>query len=250
MAGMIAKPRANYGVYGSWTAYALFAAMAVLTLLLVSFTVFLRILFIVAFATSVALLTLLLLIPQIFYARRRIRIVHEVITAGKIGADDHILDLGTGRGFLAIEIAKAVKGCSTVGIDVWSMPAKGEIHKGFVLGNTKENAERNAQLEGVSDNVKFRRADARELPFESESFDVVISSFVMHQIVYSAGGHRVFEETYRVLKPEGRLVIVDAFISGGTTQKLLESGFKEMQVKRIRNLGPFSFFLRMLYGTK
>jgi len=124
------------------------------------------------------------------------------------------------------------------------------MHQGFVLGNTRENAERNAQLEGVYDRVEFKRADAREMPFESESFDVVVSSFVMHQIVYSKEGLRVLEEVHRVLKPNGRLVIVDVLKGKIITDKLKELRFRDLKVQNIRNLGSFSFLLKMLSAEK
>ncbi|MDP2744895.1 MAG: class I SAM-dependent methyltransferase [Dehalococcoidia bacterium] len=242
--------KANYGVYGSWAYYAVLAAIAVLSLGLVAFADFLRALLIITFVTSTTLLALLILVPQLLYARRRMGIVHEVIAAGKIGPNDRVLDVGTGRGFLAIEIAKAVKGCQIVGMDMWDMPAKGEMHKGFVLGDTRDNAERNARLEGMSNNVKFRQADAREMPFESESFDVVVSSFVMHQIVYGTGGPRVLQETYRVLKPRGRLVIVDLIIGKRITGQLTELGFGEIKVQKVKNLGPASLLLNMLSAVR
>jgi len=242
--------RANYGVYGSWAAYASFALIAVLSLLMSVFIGSLRALFIGLFGVSVTLLVLLVLVPHILYARKRIRIAQEVIATGNIGPDDRVLDVGTGRGFLAIEVAKAVKGCQVVGIDVWNMPARGEMHKGFVLENTKENAERNAQLEGVSDRVEFRQVDAREMPFESGSFDVIVSSLVMHQIIYGKGGHLVLEETHRLLKPKGRLVIVDLVIGKRIIEKLQELGFREIKVQIVRNLGPFSFLLKVLSTTK
>ncbi len=242
--------RANYGIYGSRAYYAALAIIASLFLLLIIFTELARALFITAFLVSIALLVLLMLVPQILYARRRIGIVHEVIASGKIGSDDRVLDVGTGRGFLAIEIAKAVKGCYVVGIDIWGMPAKGEMHQGFVLGDTKENAEINARLEGVSDRVEFRQCDARKMPFEPESFDVVVSSLVMHQIVYSKDGYRVLEETHKVLKPRGRLMIVDLIIGEIVTGKLQQLGFRDLKVQKVRNLGPFSFLLKMLSATK
>lgn len=124
------------------------------------------------------------------------------------------------------------------------------MHQGFVLGDTKENAEINAHLEGVSDRVEFRQCDARKMQFEPESFDVIVSSFVMHQIVYSKDGYRVLEETYRVLKPRGRLIIVDPIIGRIVTGKLQELGFRDLKVQKVRNLGPFSFLLKMLSATK
>ncbi len=43
-------------------------------------------------------------------------------------------------------------------------------------GNSRATAERNARIEGVSDQVEFVEADARDLPLLSNSYDVVISN--------------------------------------------------------------------------
>jgi ubiquinone/menaquinone biosynthesis C-methylase UbiE len=48
------------------------------------------------------------------------------------------------------------------------------------------------------------QADARSLPFRSDSFDTVISSQVIEHIKEQAG---IFDEMRRVLKPRGRLII-------------------------------------------
>jgi SAM-dependent methyltransferase len=147
-----------------------------------------------------------------------------------------VLDVGTGRGFLAIELAKAVPGCHVVGIDIWNGPAKGQMHKGFLIGNSKENAERNARLEGVSDRVEFRQCDAREMPFDSESFDVVVSSAAVHQMIeFGVDRPRVLDEIYRVLKPEGRLAIGEPMIGQRIGERLRVAGLSGIEIQSLKS---------------
>ena len=147
-----------------------------------------------------------------------------------------MLDVGTGRGFLAIELAKAVPGCHVVGIDIWNGPAKGQMHKGFLIGNSKENAERNARLEGVSDRVEFRQCDAREMPFDSESFDVVVSSAAVHQMIeFGVDRPRVLDEIYRVLKPEGRLAIGEPMIGQRIGERLRVAGLSGIEIQSLKS---------------
>ena len=49
-------------------------------------------------------------------------------------------------------------------------------------GNSRAAAERNAVAEGVSERVDIVDGDARDLPFPSASFDVVVSSLAISNI--------------------------------------------------------------------
>ncbi|HSB97492.1 MAG TPA: class I SAM-dependent methyltransferase [Spongiibacteraceae bacterium] len=51
----------------------------------------------------------------------------------------------------------------------------------------------------------FVQCDVEELPFESDSLDVVI---VHHALEFAANPHAVLRELYRVAVPEGRIVLV------------------------------------------
>lgn len=52
-------------------------------------------------------------------------------------------------------------------------------------------------------------ARAGELPYEPESFDVVLYRLVLHHIAYQGPLDPVFEETARLLRPGGALVAVE-----------------------------------------
>lgn len=54
---------------------------------------------------------------------------------------------------------------------------------------------------------RLLRADAADLPFEDESFDVVISAYLLHLLDVELR-HRVVAEVRRVLGPRGRFVTV------------------------------------------
>lgn len=211
---------ANYGLYGSKEFYILVPLVAFVLVVLACFFEQYRI---VLFLIAVFSLVSLLVVPGFVLGRRRV--VPRIIAAAQIRPESTVLDVGTGRGFPAIEIAKAVPGCRVIGVDIWDQPAKGQIHTGFLLGNTRENAERNAVLEGVRDRVEFRREDAREMSFGPETFDAVVSFAALHQMVeFSASGDLVVREIHRVLKRGGRFVDVD-FVLGDTL------------VGAVRNLG-------------
>jgi demethylmenaquinone methyltransferase/2-methoxy-6-polyprenyl-1,4-benzoquinol methylase len=54
--------------------------------------------------------------------------------------------------------------------------------------------------------LPFTAADAEQLPFDSNSFDVVVSGFLLRNV---ADLDRVLAEQFRVLKPGGRLITLD-----------------------------------------
>ena len=84
------------------------------------------------------------------------------------------LDVGCGSGALTIACAKKNPEATMVGCDIW----KGSYKTVF----SKELCENNAKLEGV-ENVRFEEGNAVNLPFADESFDLVTSNYVYHNIM-------------------------------------------------------------------
>ena len=81
----------------------------------------------------------------------------------QIKPNSYILDVGCGAGVTPCFLAKHYD-CRVVGVD---------IHARMV-----ECSEERAQREGVADQVEFRVADAQDLPFDDEQFDIVITESV------------------------------------------------------------------------
>ena len=108
------------------------------------------------------------------------------------------LDVGCGSGALTIACAKRNPQGSMVGIDRW-----GPEYASF----SRELCERNAIAEGVS-NASFRKGDACKLDFPDETFDVVTSNYVYHNIT-GKNKQELLRETLRVLKKGGTFAIHD-----------------------------------------
>lgn len=117
---------------------------------------------------------------------RRVRILQAL--ALKLG--DRVLDVGSGPGHQAFEIASVVG--DTGGIDGID-PAESALaiarHRCAELGN-----------------VSFQLGQASRLPFDAATFDAVMSSQVFEYLDDVAGG---LAEMFRVLKPGGRVMIHD-----------------------------------------
>src|SRR5690349_13437736 len=106
--------------------------------------------------------------------------------------DERVLDVGCGRGLFLIGAAKRLTTGRATGIDIWQAED--------LSGNQPAAPLHNATIEGVAERVEVRTADARKLPFEDASFDVVLSSAALHNI-YDAGERQTaVREIARVLK--------------------------------------------------
>jgi len=103
-----------------------------------------------------------------------------------------VLDVGTGTGVLAIEFAKGIPAASVVGLDLSDVAL--------------ELARDNAQRSRVSSRVSFEKGDAEDMPFEDDTFDLVISGNTLHLLKNPV---RMFNEIQRVLKPGGRFLVSD-----------------------------------------
>jgi ubiquinone/menaquinone biosynthesis C-methylase UbiE len=129
--------------------------------------------------------------------RHRDRLLERVAWRG----DEDVLDVGTGRGLLAIGAARRLKTGRAVGVDIFSGRGK--------PGSPADALLQNAEIEGVAERVDVRNADARHLPFPDASFDVVLSSGGLHTIGDADGREEACLEIARVLKPGGLALVSD-----------------------------------------
>jgi SAM-dependent methyltransferase len=115
--------------------------------------------------------------------------------------DETLLDVGCGRGLLLVGAARRLPDGLAVGVDVWSARDQ--------AGNSREATLRAAQAEGVGDRVEVVDGDMRALPFDDASFDCVISSIAIHNLAEEADRETACREIVRVLRPGGRVAILD-----------------------------------------
>lgn len=127
-----------------------------------------------------------------------------------------ILDLGCGRGAVLLMAAQHLTAGRAVGVDIWRTKDQS--------GNAAAATWRNAIAEEVADRVELYTADMTRLPFEDNTFDLVLSSIAIHNIRSSAGRDRAIAEAVRVLQPSGRLLIADIWATGRYRRRLRELG--------------------------
>jgi SAM-dependent methyltransferase len=127
-----------------------------------------------------------------------------------------VLEIGCGNGPLSIRIAKRFPQSEVIGIDTW----------GTAWEYSMAVCEKNAVIEGVADRVRFERGSAASLPFDDETFDIVVSNFVFHEVRNVRDKSELIQEALRVIKQGGRFVIQDLFLWKqvyGEAEDLLET---------------------------
>lgn len=124
------------------------------------------------------------------------------------------LDVGCGSGALTIACAKRNPNALIVGMDHW-----GPEYRDF----SKAVCEKNAAAENVT-NVRFEQGNAIKLDYPDESFDVVTSNYVYHNIV-GVSKQKLLLETLRVLKKGGTFAIHDLMSKEryGNMQKFVDT---------------------------
>jgi demethylmenaquinone methyltransferase/2-methoxy-6-polyprenyl-1,4-benzoquinol methylase len=112
----------------------------------------------------------------------------KVVRVADASHDSKVLDVATGTGKQAFAFAK--RGYAVYGVDL------------------SEDMLRVANRKNRYPNAKFQVADATNLPFEDEHFDVSCISFALHDMP-SAVRKKALEEMARATKRGGMIVVVD-----------------------------------------
>lgn len=152
--------------------------------------------------------------------------------------DEMVLDVGCGRGLLLIGAAKRLTSGTAIGVDLWDRTLES--------GNRPAATWANARAEGVADRIAVRDGDARCLPLNDRSCDVVVSSLMLHHLTDPRDRERAVREMARVLKPGGHLAILDVVGHAGADARVLaESG-----VERVRRAGPRALLYCTVTGRR
>jgi ubiquinone/menaquinone biosynthesis C-methylase UbiE len=170
----------------------------------------------------------------------KLRIRDQMLELIPWRGDEMVLDIGCGRGLLLIGAARRLTTGKAIGLDRWVA--------GALTGNRPEAALDNARLNGVLDRVEVKEGDVRQLPFDAASFDIVVSNFVVHEVNNRAERYQMFREIVRVLKPGGRLALVDFIFTGECVRVLQEIGIADAKRMRVGSFLSFWFGAVLNFG--
>lgn len=120
----------------------------------------------------------------------------HILSLLDLNRTDRVLDLGCGTGVLTRMIADRLdskSGGVSVGIDAAA--------KMILVAGKKRGSE----------NCRFEVMAAEDLAFEDQSFDAVVSSLFFHHVPLDLK-EKALSESFRVLRPGGRLIIADMHV--------------------------------------
>lgn len=130
----------------------------------------------------------------------------ELLEMCRTNEKSNLLDVGCGSGFTACQIAKKYN-CHVVGIDISET----------MVARSKERARKENLTK-----VEFQVADVTQLPFEDQSFDVVIMESFLNILGKADIIKRALDEISRVTKSGGRVGANELFADESTPPELLE----------------------------
>jgi arsenite methyltransferase len=245
----LCKHRGDYGIDGALTAIAGLVALGAAGLALVGRGLFQARSRRIPLATVELLggLALLQVIPGYLYSTRRgkFAIWADLLDAQPWRGDEHVLDMGCGRGAILVMVAKMVPRGRAVGLDLWRSEDQS--------GNNPEATWRNLDIEGVRDRCELETADMRAMPFPDSTFDFIVSNLAIHNIKGQKGRSQAIDEAVRVLKPGGRLLIADLMWTKTYAHLLRDRGMEDVVERRPDWrlwYGALGFATRLLTATK
>ena len=133
------------------------------------------------------------LMNRVMTAGQDVRWRRAVIGLAGLPPDGWLLDLGAGTGDLAGEAVRQQPGAHVLAAD-------------FTLEMMRVGRERSGSQALPAGRLVWSAADATRLPFPEQTFEAVVSGFLLRNVTDVA---RCLSEQYRVLKPGGRLVALD-----------------------------------------
>ncbi|MGL5345753.1 MAG: class I SAM-dependent methyltransferase [Peptostreptococcaceae bacterium] len=162
----------------------------------------------------------------------------RIIEMLKVKGNEKVLDAGCGRGLYLIKIAQKLNTGKVTGIDIWSND---------LSSNSKKSTLDNIKLENVTKKTEIKTGNLAVMPFKNNSFDIVISSFVINNILQFEKRKKALIEISRVLKEDGKLCIIDMRNIDEYVEILKKNNIQNITVTKTKYLYPKS---KIIIGTK
>lgn len=138
-----------------------------------------------------------------------------LIANGHFSKDKKVLEVACNICTTAIGLAKQY-GCRITGVD---------LDKGAL-----EKARSNIAVQGVSDLIEVMHGNATRLPFDDNSFDIVLNEAMLTMLPVESK-EKAVSEYFRVLKPGGVLLTHDVVLNTPDTESTLQELHDAIHIK-------------------
>lgn len=142
------------------------------------------------------------------------RFIRDTVDAAQLGQAPTVLDIATGTGDLAFEVAHQRYGADIYGLDI-----------------SNEMLEVARRRPG-GENITWQTGDAMDLPYEDETFDAVTHGYLLRNVSDIA---KTLEEQFRVLKPGGMMTCLEMSPAPRDVVKPFSTAYIKYVVPRIAN---------------
>lgn len=129
-----------------------------------------------------------------------------LVANADFNAEKKVLEVACNMGTTAISLVKKF-GCQIEGVDLDE--------------EALEKAKLNIEANGLQDKIRVQRANAMKLPFEDNSFDIVINEAMLTMLPIQAKIKAV-NEYFRVLKPGGFLLTHDVMLTSEDSEDVIQ----------------------------
>lgn len=128
-------------------------------------------------------------------------VVLELARKAEVSEDSYVLEVCSGSGGVSRLLAKNL-GCRILGIDL--------------VDYQLDVARQKATEDKLESRIRYDKGDAAVYPYPDETFDVAVDVFAW---VHIADWDALIQKISRTLKPGGRLMMYDAFVTLKTTEE-------------------------------
>jgi arsenite methyltransferase len=154
----------------------------------------------------------------------KVRARDHLLDRLRLSGDEDVLDLGCGSGLMLLGAAQRTPAGAATGVDLWRARDQ--------AGSNRQQCLDNAHRLGLADRVTIVDADMTELPFPDASFDLVLACLSVHNLHPTDRRQQAIREAIRVLRPGGRLAVVDIFGTSTYLSCAAEAGMKDASRSR------------------
>lgn len=160
----------------------------------------------------------------------KLRLRDKILNNLKLQGNEKVLDVGCGSGLMLIGAAKRLTKGKAIGIDIWQTDEQ--------TGNSAEKTRQNVKIEKVEKKIEIKTADAKSLPFPNESFEIVVSSWALHNLDEPEEREKALLEIIRVLKKGGKIAIADIRHGQEYAEFFAKNGLQNIEISR-----PYFLFI-------